>query len=631
MQRKQLANALQSITNILLHYLIYLTIDFVCIAGSFFLAVSFRFGTIPEQALSAMPIYILLCFLFTDVLMLALRFYAIDMIMFNLLDALRMGLCLSLGYLLLLYFNGLLAVSLPFSVLMNFFFLNTLLQGCYRLLIRAWFWFHGKYVLNLLGQETCKNILIFGAGDAGQYLLNMLMYKPKEKCRVVGFIDDNDTLWGIRIKGVKVLGGRELIPKVSARYHVSEIIIAIPHVDNSTIREIFGFCANANLTVKRFANLTKFTERSLSKATIDEVKIEDLLGRDEVKLDMLSVKNLISGKVVLVTGGAGSIGSEICRQVLQYGAKLLVIFDFHENGLFEIGNDLIKTYPKNQFCTVLGSIRDDKRLREVFHTYAPDLVFHAAAHKHVPMMEINPYEALTNNVIGTYNVANIAKECSVSKFILISTDKAVNPTNIMGASKRIAELLIQYMNLNSKTVFSAVRFGNVLGSNGSVIPTFKKQISEGGPVTVTDRNIKRFFMTIPEAVQLVLESSAMAKGAEIFVLNMGEPVLIYDLACTMIRLSGLVPHKDIEVKITGLRDGEKLYEEINMDNENVRKTENDRVFILNSDQFRPELVNRELNNLFDVIKGRRHEELYATIRIFVPSFFDNRFSLSHFR
>lgn len=630
MQRKKLANTLQSAVSTALRNMMFLSADFLCVAFAFQLALLFRFGTIPGQYVRILPGFVVLGFVLTAGLMLVLKSYTVDMVHFNLLDALKMGLCLVLGYLMLLYFNQTAAARLPLGVLFNFCCIHTLLLGSYRLLLRAWHWFHGKYILDLK-QEAAKNILIFGAGDAGQYLLNMLMYNPKEKCRVVGFIDDNDSLWGMRIKGVKVLGGRELIPKVSMRHHISEIIIAIPFVDNSTIREIFGYCANANLTVRRFANLTSFTERSLSKATIDDVKIEDLLGRSEIKLDMVAVKELIWGKTVLVTGGAGSIGSEICRQALRYGAKMIVIFDFNENGLFEIGGELAEQYSKTRFCTVLGSIRDEKRLREVFHTYSPDIVFHTAAHKHVPMMELNPYEALTNNVIGTYNVANAAKECGASRFILISTDKAVNPTNIMGASKRIAELLIQYMNLGSSTIFSAVRFGNVLGSNGSVIPIFRRQISAGGPVTVTDRDMKRFFMTIPEAVQLVLESSAMAKGAEIFVLNMGEPVSIYELACTMIRLSGLVPDKDIKIKITGLRDGEKLYEEISMDSEKIRKTENDRVFILNSEHFSPELVQSEISRLFSVIYGRKHEELYDTIRIFVPSFFDSRFSLSHFR
>ncbi|MHB1315303.1 MAG: polysaccharide biosynthesis protein [Christensenellales bacterium] len=551
--------------------------------------------------------------------------YTVDINTFNLLDAIKAVACFLAGYALYLLLNNILTVKLPIIILLNFFCINTFLFGTARLLLRAVSWFSVRIFLHQKDNAKIKNIIIFGAGGAGQYLLNLLMYAPKDRCRIVCFIDDDPKLWGRRIKGVRVLGGRENIPKAAEQYKVDEIIIAIPHVDNSTIREIFNYCALANCNIKRFANMTNFTGDSLAKATIDNVKLEDLLGRSEIKLNMVPVKEMISGKTVLITGGAGSIGSEICRQALEFGAHRIIIFDFNENGLFEIGNELSRTYAKNKYVCVLGSVRDALRLREVFVQYSPSIVFHAAAHKHVPLMEINPYEALTNNVIGTYNTATVAKEYDVHQFILISTDKAVNPTNIMGASKRIAELVIQYLSVNSKTVFSAVRFGNVLGSNGSVIPLFKRQISEGGPITVTDRNIKRYFMMIPEAVQLVLEASTMAKGREVFVLNMGEPVNIYDLACTMIRLSGLKPEKDIHIQFTGLRDGEKLFEEISLDTELVEKTQNDRIFILKTEPQDYKYIENILTKLFNIVANRLDDEVYPMVKSLVPTFCDERF------
>ncbi|HWR22319.1 MAG TPA: nucleoside-diphosphate sugar epimerase/dehydratase, partial [Feifaniaceae bacterium] len=602
----------------------FLFLDLLSVSAAFYFALFFCFGgSVPFLYLSHLYIYIMLGFALSALLMALAHAYATEIILFNLTDATRMGACLMGGYAVLWLINRVLAAPLPLLVLINYICLNTLLMGVARLLMRMWAWFHKRILISPYRGGHVKNILIFGAGGAGQYLLNMLMYTPKERCRIVGFIDDDPRLWGRSIKNVPVMGSREHIPKIAQQYHIDEIIIAIPHVDNSTIREIFKYCTQANCATRRFANMSNFTGESLSKATIDEIRLEDLLGRSEVRLNMQPVQELISGKTVLVTGGAGSIGSEICRQSLKLGARTIIIFDFDENGLFTIGYELSKTYAKHKFHTVLGSVRDSSRLDEVFSGYRPDIVFHAAAHKHVPMMEINPYEALTNNVVGTYNAAITAMRYDVQKFILISTDKAVNPSNIMGASKRIAELLIQSMNRHdggSRTVFSAVRFGNVLGSNGSVIPLFKRQISEGGPVTVTDRNITRYFMTIPEAVQLVLEASSMAKGHEIFVLNMGEPVRIYDLACTMIRLAGLTPEKDVPIQITGLRDGEKLYEEISLNTECIEETENNRIFILKTDPVKHRVTENALTELFSAVSNRQDEQVSSIIKSLVPTF-----------
>ena len=625
----RLSNQIQSLITSGLKYFKLIILDIISISVSFYLAFFFVYGgNVPSEFMQNLHVYIILGFILTTFLMLLVKAYVVDINAFNVLDAVRMGIILLIGYTIYLLLNSILMTKLSFLVLLNFICINTLMFGMTRLFLRSISWFRGRLFLNLRDDSKVKNILIFGAGGAGQYLMNLLMYEPKERCRVVCFIDDNTKLWGRRIKGVKVLGGREYIPKAADQYHIDEIIVAIPHVDNSTIREIFNYCTLANCNIKRFANMSNFCGDSLAKATIDDVKLEDLLGRTEIKLNMLHVKEMISGKTVLITGGAGSIGSEICRQVLEFGAKRIIIFDFNENGLFEIENELKKTCSKHQFVCVLGSVRDVLRLREVFAQYTPDVVFHAAAHKHVPMMEINPYEALTNNVIGTYNTALIAEEYNVRQFVLISTDKAVNPSNIMGASKRIAEMVIQTINSKSKTVFSAVRFGNVLGSNGSVIPLFKRQISEGGPITVTDRNVKRYFMTIPEAVQLVMEASTMAKGREVFVLNMGEPVNIYELASTMIRLSGLIPGKDIKINVTGLREGEKLFEEISLDTENVEKTENDRIFILKGKPHDDEFFNSALTKLFSIIVNRQDDKLYAAVKTLVPTFHCERFGMA---
>jgi FlaA1/EpsC-like NDP-sugar epimerase len=463
-----------------------------------------------------------------------------------------------------------------------------------------------------------------GAGTAGRYLSDMLKNDKTKKLYPVCFIDDNPALNGKVIKGLKVVGNRSLIPYAAEKFKAGSIIIAIPFVDNSTIRDIFRLCNEANCNVKRFGNMSTFTADGLSKATINEIRVEDLLGRDVVKLDLKSVSDYIAGNTVLVTGGAGSIGFELCNQILNYNAKLVVIYDICENKMFEAETELKQKYPRTQFVTCIGSVQDRARLREAFELYKPKIVFHAAAHKHVPMMELNPQEALKNNVMGTLYTVEMAIKYKVERFILISTDKAVNPTNIMGATKRVAEMLIQRANAWGSTKFAAVRFGNVLASNGSVVPLFKKQIQAGGPVTVTDKNIKRYFMTIPEAVQLVLEAGALSRGGEIFVLDMGEPVYIYELAKSMIRLSGLQPDKDIRIEITGLRPGEKLFEEISLSDETVTKTENQRIFVLKASDNPPVMFEAEFDKLCQSIDNRAFSSAFNKIGILVPTFRSSR-------
>lgn len=456
--------------------------------------------------------------------------------------------------------------------------LELLLMLTARAAIRFFYWLYLR-ISAIKRRNKMKRVLIYGAGQAGLDLVRKLETHPEDELHAVCFIDDDSKLWNKKVIGIPVAGGRDKLMSAIKDFGVNEVIVAITNANSTMLKEILLQCHKMRCPLKRFGTIDDVNEKTLVNAPISDINLEDLLRRDSVHLNMKVIKGFIEGKTVLVTGGAGSIGSEICRQVLAFGAKKLIIFDIHENGLFQIQNELLEKYDAKSFELVLGSIRDRKRVNEIFEKYSPQVVFHAAAHKHVPMMEINPREAVKNNVFGTINVAQAAILYKSEKFILISTDKAVNPTNIMGATKRIAEMIVQMFNRMSDTDLAAVRFGNVLGSSGSVVPFFKKQIAKGGPVTVTHPDMRRYFMTIPEAVQLVLEAGAMAAGGEIFVLDMGEPVLIYDLACDLIRLSGYDPGKDIKIIFTGLRPGEKLFEEISLADEDVVKTSNNKIYI----------------------------------------------------
>jgi FlaA1/EpsC-like NDP-sugar epimerase len=468
--------------------------------------------------------------------------------------------------------------------------------------------------------KNMKRVAIFGAGEAGVNLVHKLNAHPEDNMLPVCFFDDNMNVWGRKVYGVPVAGGRDKIEQTAAALGIKEVIVAVTAIDHDTLKELLIICHRAHCRLSRFGAIDDVNEKSLSHAQISELNLEDLLRRDSVQLNMKVVKEFIEGKTVLVTGGAGSIGSEICRQVLSFGAKKLLIFDICENGLYEINNELKDKFDPSSYELLLGSVRDPKRLKDVFDNYGPQVVFHAAAHKHVPMMELNPMEAIKNNVFGTMNVASQALASGAEKFILISTDKAVNPANIMGASKRIAEIIVQLFDKLGTTDFAAVRFGNVLGSSGSVVPFFKKQIAAGGPVTVTDREMRRYFMTIPEAVQLVLEAGAMADGGEIFVLDMGKPVYIYDLACDMIRLSGYEPDKDIKIVITGLRPGEKLFEEISLADEDVTKTSNNKIFICKPVLYDDEEVRRELERMKGYIGELDKHAVFSCVKELVPTF-----------
>ena len=424
-----------------------------------------------------------------------------------------------------------------------------------------------------------RNTIVIGAGEAGNMIIKELKSSKYLNQKVVCVIDDNPFKKGKYIHGIRIVGGRDMIQEAAKKYDAEEIILAIPSAGNKATRDILRICNLTDCKLKILPGMYQLINDEVGVSNLREVSIEDLLGRDTINIDMESVGQYVSNKRVLVTGGGGSIGSELCRQIAAHNPKLLIIFDIYENNAYEIQQELIRKYPNLKLEVLIGSVRNTSRIESVMEYYRPDVVFHAAAHKHVPLMEDSPNEAIKNNVFGTYKTARAADKYGVKKFVLISTDKAVNPTNIMGASKRMCEMIVQTFSKYSRTEYVIVRFGNVLGSNGSVIPLFKKQMEAGGPVTVTHPDIIRYFMTIPEAVSLVLQAGAYAHGGEIFVLDMGEPVKIADLAKNLIRLSGYTLGVNMEIKYTGLRPGEKLYEELLTKEEGLQKTANDLIFI----------------------------------------------------
>ena len=456
-----------------------------------------------------------------------------------------------------------------------------------------------------------KNLLIIGAGMGAREIIITIKNSMRDRYNIIGIIDDNKNKLNHYILGIKVIGTRYEIPRFAKECDVDEIFFAINKIDAVSRRKILEICQETGVKTRVLPTTEEVIDRQGAMNSLRNVQIEDLLGRDPIELDNKNIKNLIKDKTVLVTGGGGSIGSELCRQIIKYKPQNLVILDIYENTLYDIERELEADYPTANIKAIIGSVRDKERLEEVFNKYKPNVVFHAAAHKHVPLMETSPLEAIHNNVFGTYNVVNCADKYGVEKFVLISTDKAVNPTNIMGASKRVCEMIVQTKNKTSKTDFVAVRFGNVLGSNGSVIPLMKKQIEKGGPVTVTHKDITRYFMTIPEAVQLILQAVTYAKGGEIFVLDMGEPVKIYDLAVSLIRLMGYEPNVDIPIVITGLRPGEKLYEELLMAEEGLVSTKHDKIFITQP----MHLEEDELNEKLDELGSIKYNEDYSIEKV----------------
>ena len=452
--------------------------------------------------------------------------------------------------------------------------------------------------------KTSNNVMIIGAGEATNVIMREIQNSSYlANSNIACIIDDDRRKVGKYIRGVKVIGTRDKIKEAAKLYDIDEIIFAIPSASNEVKRDILNICKETDCTLKILPGVYQMVDGEINVNSIRNVDVLDLLGRDPIEVDIESIMGYVKDKVIMVTGGGGSIGSELCRQLVSHKPKQLIIFDIYENNAYDIQQELKINYPDANVVTLIGSIRNVSRLESVFAQYKPDIVYHAAAHKHVPLMEVSPDEAVKNNVVGTWNVAKMADKYGVKKFVMISTDKAVNPTNVMGATKRICEMIVQTYNEISKTDFVAVRFGNVLGSNGSVIPLFKKQIEAGGPVTVTDPNIIRYFMTIPEAVSLVLQAGAYAKGGEIFILDMGEPVKIDDLAKNLIRLSGYTLGVDMEIKYTGLRPGEKLYEELLMKEEGLQETDNKLIHIGKPIEFDKE-------NFFDNLEKLK-EEAYS--------------------
>jgi FlaA1/EpsC-like NDP-sugar epimerase len=428
-------------------------------------------------------------------------------------------------------------------------------------------------------RSNATNVMVVGAGEAGNIIVREILNSHYSTMSLKCLIDDSQDKWGKYIQGIKVVGGREQIPEAVEQYGIDEIIVATPSLSRAEMKGILDICKETKCKMRTLPGIYQLVNGEVSVSKLHDVEVEDLLGRDPVRVDIDSIIGYVQGKVVCVTGGGGSIGSELCRQIAGHRPKQLIIIDIYENSAYDVQQELKRRYPELDMVVLIASVRNVQRMNWIFEKYRPDIVYHAAAHKHVPLMETSPCEAIKNNVYGTFNTAMAAATYGTERFVMISTDKAVNPTNIMGASKRICEMIIQVFNRHYDCNYVAVRFGNVLGSNGSVIPLFKKQIAAGGPVTVTDPNIIRYFMTIPEAVSLVLQAGAYAKGGEIFILDMGEPVRILDLAENLIKLSGYKVGEDIKIVFTGLRPGEKLYEEMLMNEEGMKDTANRQIHI----------------------------------------------------
>lgn len=598
---------------------ILILIDIVLINISYLLGFYFRFTYhIPRihlnnylSSIFQITFIYLLCFSIFKLYVSLWTYASIDEFM------LSIGGCILANLMTILY-GKFIGPTLPYSV--------SVLAGVFSVIsvvgFRMSFRIYRRLIMqfNRVNVYDFKKVIVIGAGSAGTMIVNEMRQHPEMKYLPVALIDDSKYKIGLTIHGVKVLGNRYKISQIVKEKNVEEIIIAIPSLSNGKIKEIIDLCKETGCKIKTMPGMEELIQGKETLNKIREVDVGDLLGRDPVILDNNGISDYLKQKIVLITGGGGSIGSELCRQIAKFNPKELLILDIYENNAYDLQNELSFKYPQLNLKVLIASVRDKKRLEKIFNEFKPDVVFHAAAHKHVPLMEFNPSEAIKNNVFGTLNMAECADKFGTKKFVMISTDKAVNPTNIMGASKRLCEMVIQGMSIISKTEFVAVRFGNVLGSNGSVIPLFKRQIQNGGPVTVTHKDITRFFMTIPEAAQLVLQAGAYAKGGEIFVLDMGNPVKIYDLACDLIRLSGFQPNRDIKIEIIGLRPGEKLYEELLMSEEGLGSTKHKKIFV-GRPTFRDiKILKKAFDDMKFIIENGTKEELIRKIEELVPTY-----------
>ena len=509
---------------------------------------------------------------------------------------------------------------LPRSCYFIYFLLLVLMVGGSRFIYRFIRLYAARH--NIRGrkeQRPLEKVMIIGAGVAGEKVYKEILGSKSIYKEVICFIDDEPSKWNRTIHGVSIYGGRDKIIEAVNKYKIEEIMVAMPSASKRDLIDIFNICKETKCKLKKLPGIYQFINEDVHISDLKEVEIQDLLGRDPIKVNLADIMSYVTDKVVMVTGGGGSIGSELCRQIAANKPKQLIIVDIYENNAYNIQLELKHNYPELNLETLIASVRNEVKVNKLFEIYHPDIVYHAAAHKHVPLMEDSPNEAIKNNVFGTLNVARAADKYNAQKFILISTDKAVNPTNVMGATKRLCEMIVQTYNKRSQTEYVAVRFGNVLGSNGSVIPIFKRQIKEGGPVTVTHPDIIRYFMTIPEAVSLVLQAGAYAKGDEIFILDMGEPVRIADMAKNLIKLSGYEPDVDIKIEYTGLRPGEKLYEELLMEEEGLQDTPNHMIHIgkpieMNEDTFVERLI-----NLKEAAYGET-DDIRSLIKELVPTY-----------
>lgn len=595
--------------------LIYIVMDVLCIFLAFYLAQFLRFDSITTGYLTYFTLNTLIVLVIKIVILAVFHMYNIVWKYASIEELIRI-------------FGGTLAANItagvflyivnqpmPLGILFNIFLLETILIGGTRFLSRI---FH-MYSLKSKDAKN-KRVLIIGAGSAGVMILKELKNHKNLQSKPIAFIDDDESKLGNTVNGVPVVGNRKYIETAVEKYNIDEIIIAVPSASANDKKDIANYCKKTKAKSRTLPGMYEIIDGKVNVSKIRDVQIEDLLGRDEVKLDIEGLSTLIESKVVMVTGGGGSIGSELCRQIARFNPSELVVIDIYENNLYDLQQEILRNNIDIDFTPIITSVRDKKRIDEIVQNKRPCVIFHAAAHKHVPLMENNPKDAIKNNVYGTLNVVQAAHKYNADKFVLISTDKAVNPTNVMGATKRIAEIIIQTYNSISNTDFVAVRFGNVLGSNGSVIPLFKKQIADGGPVTVTDERIIRYFMTIPEACNLVLEAAAMAKGGEIFVLDMGEPVKIIDLARDLIHLSGFEPDVEIPIKVVGLRPGEKLYEELLVDSENMKKTKNEKIFIDEPISLDYDILLFQLNGLRKSLNSNNIMDIKYKLSNMIPSY-----------
>ena len=565
---------------LLIRRICLIILDIACIIGASFAALltrfEFHFSAIPEEFLEVLGHYEVYFVGITLIVFVAFRIYSS-----------------------LWEYAGVEEVfNIIAACLLSELFKVGIISVTWNVMPRSWYVLDGLYLMILIGGSRFsyrmirlrkqnrafpwrkrKRVMIIGGGEAGRNLIAEIQNSKYLNQQVCCIIDDDPLKQGKYIKGIRIVGNRNAIKRSVKRYNIQQIIVTIPSAGAAKLRPILDICKETECELMIIPGVYQLVTGEVKASKLRPVSIDDLLGREEIQVNLDEVMGYVSGKVVMVTGGGGSIGSELCRQLATHHPKQLIIFDIYENNAYEIKQELLRNHPELNLVVLIGSVRDENRIESIFEKYHPEIIYHAAAHKHVPLMEDSPNEAIKNNVLGTYKMVVMADRFHVKKFVQISTDKAVNPTNIMGASKRICEMIIQTYNKHSETEYVAVRFGNVLGSNGSVIPLFKKQIEQGGPVTVTHPDIIRYFMTIPEAVSLVLQAGAYAEGGEIFVLDMGEPVKILDLAKNLIRLSGLKLGQDIEIEFTGLRPGEKLYEELLMDEEGMTDTPNKLIHI----------------------------------------------------